>query len=742
MRASRATRSARVVPFAPKVTAPRIRPGTLHRSVLVERLCAHEATELFISAPAGYGKSTLLTLWAHRDERPFAWITADEGDNDPVVLLTYLALALESLAPEGSRLAEQVIATELPWPHMLASLADAVAAMTTPFVLVVDDVHELDGPSRTKVLPAIARRVPPGSTIALSTRGRRPYPASRGLLAGQTMELGVEDLSMDAGEAAALLRDSAVEVSREQSDALHDRTEGWPAGLYIAALALRNADDPERAVHEFTGGDRTVTDYVTEEILAAMPSDALDFLLSTAVLSRLSGELCDHALGTTGSGAVLDALARDNRFVIPLDHHGHWYRYHHLFGEVLLQAMRSSDPARVQAVARSASAWFAERGEVEPAVEHALAGAAEDAPALIWRYGPMMLATNRADTVALWLAHYRDEDIERLPELALTAAWERLVVGDMAAVHRYATRFETAPHHELPDGSPAAAAAGILFALTRADGLTAMRRYAAGAREGLSPQSPYLPIAHFLEGSAASYLGDYAAARELLVQGSHLADGRLPAVHAQCLSQLARVALAEDDTAHADRLVDEAVGLIDQHHLADRPPNCVCFSIAAVVHLRRGLVALGEAERTRGIELLAQAEDISPYQILGVALDLALASMLVGDFPEATRLLDAAERKLARLPDTGVLRGTAIELRARLESAQMPEASLVDPLSPAELRVLAYLPTHLTFGEIGELLFVSRNTVKSQAIAIYRKLAVSSRGAAVAEARRIGLLRD
>ena len=382
LKTASSTRPVRVVPFAPKVTAPRIHSATLPRDALVERLCADEATELFIGAPAGYGKSTLLALWAERDERPFAWMTADEGDNDPVVLLTYLALALDSLTPPGFGLVEQVTATEYPWPEMLASIADAVAAMSTPFVLVVDDVHELEGTSRTKVLSAIARRVPPGSTIALGTRGRRPYPMSRGLLAGQSTEIGVGELSMDGGEAAALLRASGVEATREVADALHDKTEGWPAGLYIAALALRNADDPERAVQEFTGGDRSITDYVTEEILTAIPLDVVEFLLSTAVLSRLSGELCDHALGANGSGAVLDELARDNRFVIPLDHHGGWYRYHHLFGEVLLQAMRARDPARVQDVTRRASEWFAERGEVEPAVEHALAGSTEDAPAL------------------------------------------------------------------------------------------------------------------------------------------------------------------------------------------------------------------------------------------------------------------------------------------------------------------------------------------------------------------------
>ena len=209
--------------------------------------------------------------------------------------------------------------------------------------------------------------------------------------------------------------------------------------------------------------------------MSALKPDVIDFLLSTAVLSRLSGELCDDVLGVNGSGAVLEQLARDNRFVIPLDRHGGWYRYHHLFGEVLNQEMCARDLASVRAVARRASTWFEQRGELEAAVEHALTAQDEHAPSLIWRLSPRMLATNRSDTVARWLAHYAEAEIERVPELALTAAWQKLTVGDMAAVHRYAEHLATAPDHCLPDGSNVSAAVALLSALTRIDGLSAMR---------------------------------------------------------------------------------------------------------------------------------------------------------------------------------------------------------------------------------------------------------------------------
>ena len=250
---SGSARSARVPLFAPKVMPPRVQPGTVPRESLVRRLCTSDATEIFISAPAGYGKSTLVTLWDAVDERPFGWMMADEGDKDPVVLLTYLALALDAIDPERPSLFDELSAAALPWPAMLAIVTDAVAAIPDPFVLVVDDVHHLEGPSGAEVLPAIARRVPPGSALTMITRSRKPYPASRSLLAGRMLQLGTEELAMDADESALLLRAAGVETSRAGVDALRDRTEGWPAGLYISALAWRNADEPSQVVQQLLG---------------------------------------------------------------------------------------------------------------------------------------------------------------------------------------------------------------------------------------------------------------------------------------------------------------------------------------------------------------------------------------------------------------------------------------------------------------------------------------------------------
>jgi LuxR family maltose regulon positive regulatory protein len=267
-----------------------------------------------------------------------------------------------------------------------------------------------------------------------------------------------------------------------------------------------------------------------------------------------------------------------------------------------------------------------------------------------------------------------------------------------------------------------------------------MRDNGALAFAELAPENPYRIIACFIEGSAAAYLGDLERARDRLTEGIRLGADVLPAVHAQCLTKLSRVELVDDNPVGADRLIDEAMRVVADAEIGDRPVTCLCYSRAAVMHLRRGDNAAGDTARAHALDLVERAEDLSPYHILACRLDLAMAAVMARDLDAARPLLEEGERRLARLPETGTLDDYAAQIRSMLEVAASPEYHLIEPLTPAELRVLAYLPTHLSFGEIGEELFVSRNTVKSHAMAVYRKLAVTSRSAAVAEATRLGLL--
>ena len=299
---------------------------------------------------------------------------------------------------------------------------------------------------------------------------------------------------MNPSEAAALLVAAGLEADRWESDALHEKVEGWPAGLYMAALAVRDADVPSEAVRRFTGGDQLVTEYVTEEILQSLSADDVDFLLSTAVLKRLSGELCDDVLGIAGSGATLERLASENQFVIPLDHDGEWYRYHHLFGEMLLTEMHARSPRSSTTSPSGRACGSRHAVSSSPRSSMLSRPTTSGPPRSIWRYSPAMLATNRVDTVSLWLDGYTQADIERIPALGVTAAWHSLILGDMASVHRLTAVLEAHEDDVLEDGTPVGGMLDVLRALTRTDGLTAMRDDAARAYEQLPPNNPYRSI--------------------------------------------------------------------------------------------------------------------------------------------------------------------------------------------------------------------------------------------------------
>jgi len=736
-----ASSTARVSVFASKLAVPRLRTQVVRRDPLVERLRRSDVTQIVVVAPAGYGKSTLAALWAEADPRPFGWVAVDRFDNDPVVFLTYLGLALHSIAPLDGELLEALTASQCTWQETLGVIVEAIARMPRPFVLVIDDAHRLEGPSATEVVPSVAGCVLPGSALALVSRSPVPTIGTRELVEGHALRLSAEDLSMDDGEAAQLLASAGLDIDPAAAGMLLAKTEGWPGGLYLAALALRADPDPDAAAALFSGGDRLVTDFVAEEILVGIDAEEVDFLLATAVLPRLSGDLCDDVLDTSGSGAMLKRLAHDFEFVITLGHAGEWYRYHHLVGQMLRNEMHDRDRTRVHNVARRASAWFERHGEPELAVECALAAHDTDrASALVWMHSPAMLAVNRVATVGIWLERFDAATVERLPALVVSAAWHAMALGDAPEFHRLRDVLHRQGGAALPDGSPAAAVLGIMDALVGRDGLTAMRANAARASAELPSESPYRAVATFLEGSAAALLDDRDAARELLAFGIRLSSGRLPAVHLQCLTQLGRLELGDDNPVAAERLADEAVRVMADADIADRPVSCMCHAFAAVLHLRIGANAVADDERARGLALSDRAEDLATYPWLACRLDLACAAVMARDLTVARPILDDAQRHLARLPDRGTLDAYADRIEAMLAAAVAPAAHLVEPLTPAELRVLAYLPTHHTFGQIAEELFLSRNTVKSHAMAIYRKLDVASRNDAVTEARRLYLL--
>jgi LuxR family transcriptional regulator, maltose regulon positive regulatory protein len=293
-----------------KLRSPPARAGTVPRSSLIDRLEREDSRPIVsVAAPAGYGKTTLLSQWAERNGRAFAWVSVDEADNDAKALLSYVAAALDRVQPVGERVFEALASPASSVPgSVVPRLGSAFSSMTTPVVSA-------------------------GSRLVLAGRDEPPVRVARLRAEGRLAEIGPADLSLTAGEAASLLRAAEVVLGDDDVAELHRRTEGWPAGLYLAALYLREGGSPRGAAASFGGDDRFVSEYVESE-----------FLVRTAALERMFGPLCEAVLEVPGAAAALAGLARSNLLLVPLDRRGHWYRHHHLFRDLLLAELERTEP--------------------------------------------------------------------------------------------------------------------------------------------------------------------------------------------------------------------------------------------------------------------------------------------------------------------------------------------------------------------------------------------------------------
>jgi LuxR family transcriptional regulator, maltose regulon positive regulatory protein len=361
---------------ASKLRRPWLRPGTVCRSPLIGRLMRDGCGPVVsVVAPAGYGKTTLLAQWAEDDGQAFAWVSADEADNDPNVLLSYVAQALDTVQPVGGPVFDALASAASSVSSSVSGsvvprLGSAFASMTVPVVLVLDDVHLLRNTECRAALSVLADHVPDGSRLVLAGRDEPPLRVARLRAEGRITEIGPADLALTCGEAAALLRATGVVLSEDEVAELYLRTEGWPAGLYLAAMAIRAGGLPPGTAGSFGGDDRFITDYMESELLARISARDREFLTRTAVLERMCGPLCEAVLGRPGAAAVLADLARSNLLLVPLDRRGAWYRYHHLFRDMLLAELERTEPGLLPVLRHRAAQWCLGNGVPEEALEY------------------------------------------------------------------------------------------------------------------------------------------------------------------------------------------------------------------------------------------------------------------------------------------------------------------------------------------------------------------------------------
>ncbi|MEJ2557004.1 MAG: LuxR C-terminal-related transcriptional regulator [Anaerolineae bacterium] len=417
----------RDVLLATKFDIPRIRPDLLPRSQLVERLEEAITRELvLVSTPAGFGKTTLLASWARSSERPVAWLSLDGDDNDPVRFWRYIVAAVDRV---HKGIGEQVLSLLNPLAQatlkaVVTARVNELASGPGELVLVLDDYHLIESHAVHDSLAFLLEHLSPGMHVVISSRSDPPIPLARFRARGQLAELRAADLRFTLEDAATLLQGVwELNLPEESIAALEERTEGWVTGLQLAALSLRGASDPARFIQSFTGSQRYVLDYLAGEVLEQQPGQVRSFLLETSVLAQLSGPLCD-ALTSRGDGQeMLEHLERANLFLVPLDQERRWYRYHHLFADLLLARLGAADPKRVLELHRKAATWYEEYGMVGDAMRHALAaGEAEWAARLVEQHVEDLLLRGEGETLRGWLAALPQEVVRSRPRLALAQA--------------------------------------------------------------------------------------------------------------------------------------------------------------------------------------------------------------------------------------------------------------------------------------------------------------------------------
>jgi LuxR family maltose regulon positive regulatory protein len=731
--------------LAVKSGHPLSRGGVVRRPRLLAKLTdGRDAPLVMIVAPAGYGKTSLVAEWAEQDERASVWLALEEWHDDPIRLTRAIVASLEELEPVEASLAE---ALDEPTPDLSSVVLPALAGMLEgrahPVVLILDDAHALTSAGALHVLTTVAEHLPSGSQLVLASRTHPALPLGRLRAHRALLELGALELAMRHAEAASLLRTAHVRVGSAKVDALVERTEGWPAGLYLAALSAREEPDTAAALARFAGNDHVVADYLRDEFLSELADDEVEFLVGASVTERLSGPLCDAVLDRSGSARILDRLAHGSLPLEPTDRSHEWYRCHRLLRDMLLSELRRTHPEREAQLHLRASAWHAEHGELDSSIAHAVAARdARRAGDLLWEYLPRYVTEGRNDLVQSWLHRFSPEDLSVHASLALTAAYSALALGDLRQAEHWglvgaaALARATAPPQvaSLPTG------VAVIEAAVGRHGVAPMGRHAARAYELEDDDSPWRSICCLFQGVADHLMGDREQAREHLEDGIHRSSVVAPPVEMLCLSQLAMITIEEGDWDRGVDLIARAVYQIERHSLSSYPTSALTFAVSADVRSHVGYVDEGKRDARKAAHLLTRFGDFIPWYEAETRIMLARAALRLADVRAARTLLAQASQLARRVPDAVVFGGWLDETWGLLDSAATTALAGPAALTMAELRILRFLPTHLSFPEIGARLHVSTNTVKTQAHAVYRKLDVSSRSEAVSRAAEIGLL--
>jgi LuxR family maltose regulon positive regulatory protein len=729
-----------------KLAAPQPRAGIAKRLLLLDRLREGRGRKLtLVCAPAGYGKTTMLAQWCEvdRERTPFVWMTADEGDGDPVRFWSHLIAGLQAVHPragtsslEALRAGPGAVESAVP-PLLLDELSDAPR-----LVLVVDDWHLVGSAVCDQSMRTLIEQGPPAVQVVLSSRSDPNLPLGRWRAYGELSEVRADDLQLSHVEAASFLRKANVDLGPEDITRLTERTEGWAVGLSLASILLQREQDPHAFVLDFAGDSRHLLEYISDDVLASVSEEIRGFLLRSSVLDEVSGAACDAVLERHGSAAMLAEIERANLFLVPVDRHGETFRFHRLFADVLRRELARMSPELVGQLHSRASAWFEARGDVESAVGHAIAGRdLERASDLVTVLQRSLVNDGRLTTLGRWLEELSWPEATADPQLALVRASVAAQTARPAdEIERWlAVAAAGSRSGPLANGiASVESCIAILRGLYLTQGVASAVAAARRAVELERPGSGWRRQALLGLGQALYLQGKAAEARTPLLEAQRLpfAPDHAPA-SAAVFAYLALVDLDAGDLAAAKRRVAASCELLEAHGLAESYVATNTHIALAGLHAAGADVNSEASELELAVRLSAPARP--SYWHAHALLCLSSALHKLGRPEAAKEALEAARADLETLPDPGMLNGLAENVAAELKAPLRHDGFYGEPLSEAELRVLLLLVAGRTVSEVARELYLAPTTVKTHRRTIYRKIGVTDRQQATARAAELGL---
>src|SRR5215207_1490529 len=743
--------SPRIV-LKPKLRAPAPRPEQLVRRKLLDLLRNGLDTRVSVmSAPTGYGKTTLLAHWRQVEEAelPFAWVSLDEQDNDPIRLWRHILEALRRVVPEEDFGADVLVGLSAAGEGFvgitLPTLINELAELPHKVVLVLDDYQFVTEKDVHESVTFFVDHLPENAHLVISSHSDPPLPLGRLRARAEMNEIRTQELAFTEEEADCLLNEKmGLDIGPDDLCVLLERTEGWPAGIYLASLSLQNKEDKHVFIESFGGSNRYIVGLLGEEVLGRLSEHVRRFLLETSVLRTMTGPLCDAVTGREGSARLLRELARSNLFVVSLDEQGEWYRYHHLFSELLLYELKSSQLDLVPTLRKRASVWLEGAGFFEGAIRQAIAAADyERVRVLMARYWSGYVFAGHSATVQRWLDSLPQEMITYDAALCLVKAWIHALYGEREESESFLVLAEDSSYEgPLPDGT-ASVESGV--ALVRGifgyGGVQAMVGAIQSAAELESRQnSPRTVLADLGLGLSLYYRGYTSRARKPLEEGLTLTSVDQPVLRIAMLSALSYVAGDEGQLEEAESLAREARGAVVKFNLQEIPQSSVVDIALGRALAKRRKLAEAQAELENGLLMRQRLPDLNPWPTLIGLLTLSDVGLARGDRNGARKVLAEARAILEDNPDASIFPELVERQERKLRARKAREGQLDGELTERERDVLRLFGGKLSTRQMAQSLYVAPSTVRTQIKSIYRKLGVSSRGDAVKEAHARGLI--